>query len=105
MRDVTVRDGRSSGLGSFVGAILGGVAGSKIGSGHGSTAATVGGALAGGMAGQHVEQSRSGSSTTELSVRFDNGDVRTYQIEPGESFRIGDTVRVITSGGMTRITH
>jgi outer membrane lipoprotein SlyB len=105
VRDVTVRGGPSSGIGSFVGTILGGVAGSKVGSGYGSTAAAVGGALAGGMAGQHIEHSSIGSSTTELSVRFDNGDIRTYQIEPSASFRVGDTVTVVTSGGVTRITH
>ncbi len=105
VRDVTVRGGRSSGLGGFVGAVLGGVAGSQIGSGYGSAAAGIGGALAGGMAGQHIEQSGASKSTTELSVQFENGDVRSYSIEPGESFRIGDTVKVTTSRGITRVTH
>jgi outer membrane lipoprotein SlyB len=105
IRDVTVRGGSTSGVGSFVGAALGAVAGSQIGSGYGSAAAAVGGALAGGIVGQHFEHSSLGSRTTELSVRFDNGDVRNYQIEPGESFRVGDTVRVITNAGVTRITH
>lgn len=105
IRDVTVRGGRTSGLGSFVGAILGGVAGSTIGSGHGSTAAGIGGAVAGGMAGHQIEQSGASRSSTELTVRFDNGDVRTYSVEPGEHFRIGDTVTVTTSNGVTRVTH
>lgn len=103
VRDVTVRGGRPSGIGSFVGAILGGVAGSKVGSGTGSTAAGIGGALAGGMAGQHLEESGTGSSTTELTVRFENGDIRTYQIDPSEHFRIGDTVKVTTANGVTRV--
>lgn len=105
VRDITIRGGRPSGLGSFFGAILGGVAGSKIGSGSGSAVAGVGGAVAGGMAGQHVEQSGISRSTTELTLRLDNGDVRTVQIEPGENFRIGDTVKVITNAGVIRVTR
>jgi outer membrane lipoprotein SlyB len=104
VRDVTIHGGESSGIGSFVGTVLGAFAGSRIGSGHGSTAASIGGAVAGGMAGQHMAQSRS-RSVTELSVRLDTGEVRTYQIEPGERFGIGDTVKVVTSRGVTRVTH
>lgn len=104
VRDVTVRGGRPSGLGSVVGAVLGGVAGGKIGSGHGSTAASIGGAIAGGMAGQHLEQSGTGTSTTELTVRFENGDIRAYRVEPSENFRIGDTVKVMTGSDGIRIT-
>ena len=106
VRDVTVQGGgQSSGLGSFVGAVLGGIAGSTIGSGNGSAAATVGGALAGGMAAQHMAQSRARNSYTEVTVRFDNGDERTYSVDAGEHFRIGDTVKVTIHNGVTRLTH
>lgn len=105
LRDVAVYGKRPSGIGSFVGAVLGGVAGSRIGSGQGSTVAGVGGAVAGSMAGQKVEQSGQEKSMTEVSVRFDNGDTRTYQIEPDASLRVGDAVKVVTSGGVTRITR
>lgn len=105
VRDVTVRGGRSSGIGAFAGAVLGSVAASTIGSGHGSTVASIGGALAGGMAGQHVEESAASDSKTEVSVRLDSGEIRTFNVDPGTSFRIGDTVKVTTSAGMTRITH
>ena len=105
VRDITVQGGgQSSGLGSFVGAVLGGIAGSTIGSGNGSAAATIGGALAGGMAAQHIEQSGARNSYTEVSVRFDNGDERTYSLDAGEHFRIGDAVKVTTHNGVTRVT-
>lgn len=104
VRDVTIHGGATSGIGSFVGTVLGGFVGSRIGSGHGNTVASIGGAVAGGMAGQRVTQSRS-RSVTELSVRLDTGEVRTYQIEPRERFSIGDTVKVVTSRGATRVTH
>ena len=105
VRDVTVRGGRPSGVGSFVGAILGGIAGSRIGSGNGSSAAGIGGAVAGGMAGQRVEESGMSNSATELTVRLANGDVRIYRVDRAEQFRIGDTVKLTTSNGITRVTQ
>lgn len=105
VRDVTVRGGRPSGVGVFAGTLLGGVAGSRVGSGYGSAAAGIGGAIAGGMAGQHIEQSSKSEKTTEVTVRLENGEVRTYNVEPGSVFRIGDTVNVTSSGRITRITR
>lgn len=105
VRDITIRGGRPSGLGSFAGAILGGIAGSRIGSGNGSAAAGVGGALVGGMTGQRIEESGMSRRSTELTLRFDNGELRTYQVEHDEIYRAGDTVKVTTSGGITRVTH
>jgi outer membrane lipoprotein SlyB len=105
LRDVAVRGGRPSGIGAFIGAILGGVAGSKIGSGYGSTVASIGGTFAGGWAGHQVEQAALGMSATEATVRMENGDSRIYQVHPDENLRIGDTVKLITQGGITRISR
>lgn len=105
VKDVVLRDGHNSGIGSFVGSILGGIAGSRIGSGTGSTIAGIGGAVAGGMAGQHAEQSGSGRSSTEVTVRLDNGELRTFAVAPNESFRVGETVKVTTNNGQVRLTH
>lgn len=107
LRDVTVRGdgGHSSGLVSFAGAILGGIAGSKIGGGNGSAAAGIGGALAGGMAGQRAEQSAAARSFTEVTVRFDNGDERTYSVDPGQDLRIGDAVQVTAHNAVTRLSR
>lgn len=106
VRDVTVQGGgQSSGLGSFAGTVLGGIAGSKIGGGNGSAAAAVGGAVAGGMAAQHIEQSAARNNYTEVTVRFDNGDERTYSVDTGEHFRIGDAVKITTHKGVTRVTR
>ncbi|HJV83610.1 glycine zipper 2TM domain-containing protein [Noviherbaspirillum sp.] len=105
VRDMTVHDGHSSGLGSVVGAILGGVAGNAIGGGNGNAVATIAGSVGGSLAGQHVEQSNASRSSLELTLRFANGAIRTYQVAPDESFRVGDTVTVTTNRGLTRITH
>ena len=105
VKDVVLRDGHNSGIGSFVGSILGGVAGSRIGSGTGSAIAGIGGAVAGGMAGQHAEQSSSGRSSTEVTVRLDNGELRTFAVAPNESFRVGEIVKVTTNNGQVRLTR
>jgi outer membrane lipoprotein SlyB len=104
VRDVTVRGG-GSGIGSIVGGILGGVAGSHIGSGAGSTVASIGGAVAGSVAGNRAEQSGVRSAATEVTVRLDSGEERNYRVEPGEAYRIGEPVRVVTSKGLARITR
>lgn len=103
IRDVTVRGGRPSGVGSFIGTIVGGVAGSKIGSGTGSTAAGIGGALAGGMAGQRVEEAGKSSSSTELTVQLDSGESRIYRVDAGEPHRVGDMVRITTVNGVSTL--
>lgn len=105
VRDIAMRGGRQSAVGATVGALLGGIAGSNIGSGLGRTAATVAGATAGGIAGQHVGEADRGTSVTRISVRFENDDVRTYDLESGESFRLGETVKVITNAGKVNITR
>lgn len=105
VRDVAVHGGRSNGVGSMVGAVLGGIAGSAIGSGHGRSAAIVGGSVAGSMAGQHLAQSGVTNRSTALTVRFSNGDERTYTVDSDDNFRVGDEVRVITANGVTRVTR
>ena len=105
VKDITRHDGRSTGLGSFIGSILGGIAGSNIGGGTGSAVAGIGGAVAGGLAGQHAEQSNSSRNSTELTVRFDSGEARTYAVAPEDNFRVGETVRVSTNNGVVRVTR
>jgi len=40
-----------------------------------------------------------------VSVRLDNRETRTCEIEPDAHLQIGDRVIVTTSGGITRITR
>jgi outer membrane lipoprotein SlyB len=105
VRDITVKGGQDSGIGSAVGAIMGGIAGSSIGSGHGRTVAGIGGAIVGGVAGQKLEQAGATRSEVELRLRFDNGDVRSYRVDSDVDFQVGETVKVITGKGETRITR
>lgn len=105
VRDVTMHDGHSSGLGSVIGSILGGIGGSTIGSGNGSVAASIGGAVAGGIVGRYLEQAGSVRRSVEVTVRLDNDEQRTYSVEAAETFRIGDAVRVTTTNGISHLSH
>lgn len=93
------------------GTIIGGVAGGLLGStlGGGSTAHTagaVGGALVGGALGSHAEQAMGSRNGIEISVRLDHGgNVAVVQeVSRNEQFNVGDRVRVLSSGGRTRVS-
>jgi outer membrane lipoprotein SlyB len=105
VRDVTTAGGQSQGIGSLIGGVLGGIAGSTIGGGYGRSAAVVGGGLAGGVAGHEIQKAGAVRKETEVSVRLASGETRTYSVKPDESFRIGDTIKVITNSGVSRLSH
>ena len=104
VREVTI-DGGQTGVGTGAGAIVGGVAGSTMGGGRGQILTTVLGAVVGGIAGQAVEGSTSKRRGLEITVEYANGDLRAITQDADESFRPGDRVRVMSGGGVTRVTH
>ncbi len=64
------------------------------------------GGLAGAVAGNAVENTAAMRDGVEITVRLDNGDMRAItQTATGEIFRAGDRVRLLSSGGVTRVTH
>lgn len=95
--------------GALVGAGDGGLVGNQIGGGSGRTAATVGGALVGGAAGSRVGQNVTSRNGLEIEVRLDDGGRRfsvVQEVNPRESFSVGDRVRLITgAGGRTRVSR
>jgi len=107
IRPVRIEGGTTGG--TLVGAGVGGLLGNQIGSGSGRTAATVGGALAGGAAGSHIGQNVTSRNGIEIEVRPDDGGRRisvVQEVNPRESFSVGNRVRVITgAGGRTRVSH
>lgn len=44
-------------------------------------------------------------TVTEVTVRFEDGRIRSFNIEPGESFQPGDRVKITSRNGYTSITH
>jgi outer membrane lipoprotein SlyB len=105
VRNVTIDKGEN-GIGTVAGGALGGLAaGRNIGSGTGALAAGIVGALAGGIAGQRIENSASRQAGVEITVRLDNGQLRAITQDADESFRVGERVRLVSSGRTTRVTH
>ncbi|AJY41019.1 glycine zipper 2TM domain-containing protein [Burkholderia humptydooensis] len=99
-------DGGGSALGTLGGGALGAVAGSAIGGGRGSVLTAIAGGLAGAVAGNAVGQGLSSANGVEITVRLDNGDLRSItQAATPEVFRAGERVRLLSSGGVTRVTH
>lgn len=98
--------GGGSAIGTLGGGALGAVAGSTIGGGKGSILAAIAGGLAGAVAGNAIGENMSTANGVEITVRLDNGDLRSItQAASGEVFRAGERVRLLSSGGVTRVTH
>ncbi|KAB0644789.1 glycine zipper 2TM domain-containing protein [Burkholderia latens] len=99
-------DSGGSELGTLGGGALGAVAGSAIGGGRGSVLTAIAGGLLGAVAGNAAGQGMSSASGVEITVRLDNGELRAItQAATGEVFRAGDRIRILSSGGVTRVTH
>jgi outer membrane lipoprotein SlyB len=94
-----------SGVGTLAGAGVGGVAGSAVGGGRGSVVGAIVGAVAGGVAGNAIENSANTRPGYELTVRLDNGEMRAIVQEADEPFQPGERVRILSRGGVSRVTH
>jgi outer membrane lipoprotein SlyB len=103
VRPVTIQ-GTRSGIGAAAGGITGGVAGSGVGHGKGSTIAGVLGAVGGGVAGQVLEEGATRKNGVEITVRLESGELRAIVQEETDKFVAGQKVRLLTSGGTTRVS-
>ena len=87
----------NSTAGAIGGAVVGGLLGNQIGGGRGQTAATVIGAGGGAFVGNQAAQ-RSQTFVWRIGVRYDDGSVATIQQTTAPALRIGDRVRVTSTG-------
>lgn len=92
---VVEQAGEASGAGIIAGGVLGGLLGHQIGQGRGNTAATIVGAAGGAYAGHQVEKNLKKGTRFDISVRMDDGTLRSvsYDAEPG--FKTGDKVKFV----------
>ena len=104
VRDIKI-EGTKTAIGTAAGTIVGGIAGSTVGSGKGSSVGSVLGAVAGGVVGSAVEEGATRQDGLEITVRFDDGRMIAVAQGADEKFQPGDRVRVLTGGGVTRISH
>jgi len=98
-----VLDGSQSGLGGVAGGAVGGIAASGVGEGRGSTLAAVLGAVAGGLAGNMIEHKATSKDALEITVKLDSGETRAIVQEADVKLEPGQRVRLLSSGGVTRV--
>ena len=85
----------SSGGGAVLGAIIGGVIGHQVGGGTGKALATGAGAIGGAVAGNAIEmRNKRDDEIFRVSVRFDNGSVRSFDFQRIDDLRVGDQVKL-----------
>lgn len=105
VRDVVI-DARDTGTGTLAGAAIGGVAGSTLGRGDKASAAgAIAGAVVGGLIGNSVEKSSNDRKGVEVTIRLEGGNLIAITQEKDEEFRVGDKVRVLSSGRTSRVSH
>ncbi len=98
-------EGTRTPVGTLAGGVVGGVAGSAIGQGRGSTIGAVLGAVAGGLAGSAIEEGVTRKEGLEITVRLDNGNIIAITQEADEQFKPGERIRVLSGGGVSRVTR
>ncbi|MBX3607196.1 MAG: glycine zipper 2TM domain-containing protein [Piscinibacter sp.] len=86
------RKGQASGVGAVAGGVLGAAVGNQFGKGNGRSAMTVLGAVGGGVAGHEIEKQAKSVVVQQVTVRMDDGSVRT--IEQSTAPRVGERVTV-----------
>ncbi len=105
VRDVVI-DARDTGTGTLAGAALGGVAGSTLGRGDKASAAgAIAGAVVGGIIGSAVEKNNNDRKGVEVTIRLEGGNLIAITQEKDEEFRVGDRVRVLSSGRTSRVSR
>jgi outer membrane lipoprotein SlyB len=87
----------NSTVGTIGGALVGGGLGSLIGGGTGQVVAAVVGAAGGAFVGNEMAQ-RSHTLVWRIGVRYDDGSYATIQQTSAPGLRIGDRVRVTSTG-------
>ncbi|MBW8371308.1 MAG: hypothetical protein K0M66_10090 [Thiobacillus sp.] len=104
IREVTI-EGTKTPIGAGAGAVVGGVAGSTVGSGRGSVVGTAVGAVLGGLGGAAAEEAVTRQKGVEITVKLDSGRMIAITQAADQEFRVGDRVRVLSGGGVTRVTQ
>jgi outer membrane lipoprotein SlyB len=96
--------GSQSGVGAVAGGASGAIGGSTVGQGRGSAAAAVLGGVAGGVLGNTIEERATRKDAFEITVKLDSGELRAIVQESDVQFQPGQRVKLVTSGGVTRVT-
>lgn len=93
--------GQGSGAGAVAGGLLGAVVGSEVGAGRGKTLAEVAGAAGGAYAGNEVEKNMKKTAAYQITIRMNDGAVRTITQRNDPGVKAGDNVR-LANGSVVR---
>lgn len=104
VREVNI-EGTKTPVGAGAGAVVGGVAGSTVGGGRGSVVGATVGAVLGGLGGAAAEEAVTRQRGVEITVKLDSGRLIAITQAADQEFRVGDRVRVLSSGGTTRVSQ
>jgi outer membrane lipoprotein SlyB len=86
--------GQGSGLGAVAGGVAGGLIGNQIGHGTGRTVATIAGAAGGAYAGHTIEKNVKKHTVYRVTLRMEDGSLRTLSQREAPAYAVGDRVRV-----------
>ena len=86
--------GQGSGVGAVAGGVAGGLLGNTIGHGTGRTVATIAGAAGGAYAGNTIEKHVKKHTVYRVTLRMDDGSLRTVSQREAPAYAVGDRVRV-----------
>jgi outer membrane lipoprotein SlyB len=94
--------GDATGLGAVVGGVTGAAVGNQIGRGNGNTAMTILGAAGGALAGNEIEKNVKQRHAYRVTVRMDDGSVRTLSQSSPPTVEVGEHVRVVNGAVLAR---
>lgn len=108
VRPVTIQS-QATGTGALAGGVAGAAVGSQIGGGNGRIVAGVLGAIAGAAVGKSIEEGGQATAAWEFVLRVKNSagyseDVSIVQPQDGNTFFVGQSVKLIGSGSKTRVS-
>ena len=92
--------GQASGVGAVAGGVAGGLIGNQIGHGTGRTVATIAGAAGGAYAGHTIEKNVKKQTVYRVTLRMDDGSLRTVSQREAPAHAVGDRVR-LSNGRIT----
>ena len=92
--------GEGSGVGAVAGGVAGGLIGNQIGHGTGRTVATIAGVAGGAYAGHTIEKNVKKHTVYRMTLRMDDGSLRTVSQREAPAYAVGDRVR-LSNGRIT----
>lgn len=98
-------EGTRSGVGAVSGAVAGGIGGSEMGHGTLGALGAVLGAVGGGLVGQALEEGVTRRKGLEITIKLDNGSLVAITQDTDEVFKPGERVRILSGGGVSRVSH